>query len=167
MTTIGNTITGLELAQIGWVVKDIEASIKFLEASLGIKGFPKPEKIFAEDIGLSYYGKTVSSEWLTSQTYNNGTFIELIQPVSGQNMFQDYLDKNSLGGVQHLAYRLPVEDSDKVVAELRKQGYEVIAEVNHPIARMTFFDTYQTFGVATEIMGITPEGWKAIEQMKK
>ncbi len=109
----------------------------------------------------------MSSEWLTSQTYNNGTFIELIQPVSGQNMFQDYLDKNSLGGVQHLAYRLSVEGYDKVVAELRKQGYEVIAEVNHPIARMTFFDTYHTFGVATEIMGITPEGWEAIEQMKK
>jgi hypothetical protein len=32
---------------------------------------------------------------------------------------------------------------------------------------MTFFDTYQTLGVATEIMGITQEGWIAIEQMQK
>jgi methylmalonyl-CoA/ethylmalonyl-CoA epimerase len=32
---------------------------------------------------------------------------------------------------------------------------------------MIYFDTYETLGVATEIMGITPEGWVAIEQMKK
>jgi methylmalonyl-CoA/ethylmalonyl-CoA epimerase len=31
---------------------------------------------------------------------------------------------------------------------------------------MKFFDTYNTTGVATEIMGITPEGQKAIEKMK-
>jgi hypothetical protein len=30
---------------------------------------------------------------------------------------------------------------------------------------MKFFDTYKTMGVATEIMGITPEGKKAIEKM--
>jgi methylmalonyl-CoA/ethylmalonyl-CoA epimerase len=32
---------------------------------------------------------------------------------------------------------------------------------------MTFFDTYQTLGVATEIMGITPAGWTAIKHMEK
>ena len=42
-----------------------------------------------------------------------------------------------------------------------------MSEVDHPIARMAFFDTYQTLGVATGIMGITPQGWVAIEQMQK
>jgi hypothetical protein len=53
--------------------------------------------------------------------------------------------------------------------ELAQIGWVVpdISEVDHPIARMAFFDTYQTLGVATEIMGITPEGWIAIEQMEK
>jgi hypothetical protein len=32
---------------------------------------------------------------------------------------------------------------------------------------MKFFDTYKTMGVATEIMGITPEGRKAIDKMKQ
>lgn len=80
-----NTIAGLELAQIGWVVPDINAAVKFLAGALGVTGFPQP----------------------------------------------------------------------------------IISEVDHPIARMAFFDTYQTLGVATEIMGITPEGWTAIEQMQK
>jgi len=39
--------------------------------------------------------------------------------------------------------------------------------VDHPIAPMAFFDTYQTLGVATGIMGIKPKGLFAIKQMQK
>ena len=106
------------------------------------------------------------SDGLTTQTYNGGSFIELIQPLTGQSLFHDYLAKNPAGGVQHLAFRLPVSGFEKVVNDLIQQGYAVIGEVDHPIAQMKFFDTYQTLGVATEIMGITPEGTKAIEKMK-
>jgi hypothetical protein len=134
---------------------------------LGIAGFPQPEHIRAQDLSMTYYGNAVAGEWLTTQTYNGGCFIELIQPVSGQSMFHDYLARYPAGGTQHLAFRLPVEDFDQVTSNLRKEGYAVISEVDHPIARMAFFDTYQTLGVATEIMGITPEGWIAIEQMEK
>jgi rRNA processing protein Gar1 len=66
-----------------------------------------------------------------------------------------------------MAFRLPVSGFDQVTSDLREQGYAVISEVDHPIARMVYFDTYQTLGVVTEIMGITPEGWIAIEQMQK
>jgi methylmalonyl-CoA/ethylmalonyl-CoA epimerase len=167
MNDINNTIAGLELAQIGWVVPDIHAAVKFLSNALGIAGFSQPEHIRAQDLNMSYYGQVVAGDWLTTQTYNGGTFIELVQPVSGQSMFHDYLAKYPAGGTQHLAFRLPVSDFNRVTGDLREQGYAVISEVDHPIARMAFFDTYQTLGVATEIMGITPEGWTAIEQMQK
>lgn len=158
MHTINPTISKLELAQIGWVVPDIHVTAKFLANALGVSGFPAPEHVRAQDLNMTYYGRVVEAEWLTTQTYNGGTFIELIQPVSGQSMFQDYLSKYPAGGTQHMAFRLPVSDFAKVTADLREQGYAVISEVEHPIARMAFFDTYQTLGVATEIMGITPEG---------
>jgi hypothetical protein len=32
---------------------------------------------------------------------------------------------------------------------------------------MKFFDTYKTMGVATEIMGITPEGKEALDKMRR
>lgn len=167
MSNINNTIAGLEFAQIGWVVPDIHATVKFLESALGIAGFPPPEHVRAQDLNMTYNGKVEAAEWLTTQTYNGGTFIELIQPLSGQSMFHDYLARYPAGGTQHMAFRLPASDFDRVISELREQGYAIISEVDHPIARMKFFDTYQTLGVATEIMGITPEGWSAIEQMQK
>lgn len=160
-------MAGLELAQIGWVVPDIHATVKFLTNVLGIAGFPKPEQVRAQDLSMTYYGQVVGGEWLTTQTYNGGVFIELIQRVSGQSMFHDYLAHYPAGGTQHLAYRLPVGDFDRVTSELRQQGYELISQVDHPIARMAFFNTYQVLGVVTEIMGITPEGWVAIEQMQQ
>lgn len=166
MNTINNPIAGLELAQIGWVVPNIHTAVEFLSNTLGITGFPPAEHINAEDLNMSYYGQVVRGEWLTTQTYNGGTFIELVQPLSGQSMFHDYLAKYPLGGTQHMAFRLPISGFEKAVNELRTQGYKIISEVNHPIAHMVFFDTYQTLGVVTEIMGVTPDGWAAIEQMK-
>ena len=167
MKPVNNTIAGLELAQIGWVVPDIYSAVKFLTNALAIRGFSPPEQVRAQDLNMTYYGQVVAGEWLTTQTYNGGTFIELIQPVSGQSMFHDYLARYPAGGTQHLAFRLPVEEFDRVTKELREEGYAIMSEVDHPIARMAFFDTYQAVGVATEIMGITPEGWVAIEQMQK
>jgi len=167
MNNIKNAITGLELAQIGWVVPDIYAAVKFLENTLGIAGFHEPQHMRAQDLGMTYYDKVVDGEWLTTQTYNGSTFIEVVQPLSGQSMFHDYLAKYPQGGIQHNAFRLPASDFEQVTANLREQGYAILSEVDHPIARMAFFDTYQTLGVATEIMGITPDGWVAIEQMKK
>ncbi|MGV8091476.1 MAG: VOC family protein [Mangrovibacterium sp.] len=149
------------------MVPDIHAAVKFFANALGIAGFPQPERVRAQDLGMTYHGQAMAGEWLTTQTYNGGVFIELIQPVSGQSTFHDYMAQYPAGGTQHLAFRLPVSDFDRVTSELHEQGYAIISEVDHPIARMAFFDTYQTLDVATEIMGITPEGWIAVQQMQK
>jgi len=166
MSNINETISGLELAQICWVVPDIHASVKLLTNVLGVAGFPAPNRVSAQELGMTYNGQVVEGEWLTTQTFNGGSFIELVEPVSGQSMFHDYLTRCPAGGIQHVAFRLPVSDFEVVISDLRQQGYAIISEVNHPIARMAFFDTYETLGIAIEIMGITPEGWKAIEQMQ-
>ena len=166
MGDINKTLAALEQSQIGWVVPDIHAAVKFFQNAMGIT-FPEPQRYSAEELGISYYGKVVPSEGLTTQTYNGGTFIELIQPISGENVFSDYLNKYPQGGVQHMAFKLPVSGFEKIKSELLKQGFELMSTVDHPIARMAFFDTYKILGVATEIMGITPEGEKAIGDWKK
>ncbi|MEO6285795.1 MAG: VOC family protein [Dyadobacter sp.] len=167
MESIDNIISKLEFAQICWVVKDIQAASDFFSKSLRISGFPSPELVRAQDLGMSYLGEVVAAEWLTTQAYNGHTFVELVQPLSGQSMFHDYLNQYPAGGAQHFAYRLSVEHFEEVVGEFRAKGYAIISEVDHPIARMAFFDTYETIGAVTEIMGITPEGWSAVKQMEK
>jgi hypothetical protein len=164
MSKLNETLAQLEFAQIGWVVPDIHSTGKFLENSLRVK-FPQPHRYSAEELNIKYFGKVVPSDGLTTQTYSGGSFIELIQPLSGQSVFHDYLLQNPTGGVQHLAFRLPVSGFERVVNDLIQQGYSIIGEVDHPIARMKFFDTYKIMGVATEVMGITPEGYEALGKM--
>jgi hypothetical protein len=149
------------------VVPDIHTAVKFLANALGIAGFPQPHHVRAQDLDMTYYGKVVGGQWLTTQTYSGGVFIELVQPFSGQSMSHDYLAKYPAGGTQHMAFRLPVSDFGRIINDLREQGFAIISEVDHPIAQIAFFDTYKTLGVVTEIMGITPEGWIAIEQMQR
>ena len=98
--------------------------------------------------------------------YSGGTFIELIQPVSGNSIFQDYIDKNPAGGIQHIAYSIPVDKLNKVISEFSDKGFPVISSFDHPIAKIVFFDTRKEIGIMTEIMGITEEGEKAVQQMK-
>ena len=155
----------LNFAQIAWVVKDITASKKFFGDTMAID-LGKIGTIRAKDFEGTYYGKPSDGESLVMQIYSGGTFIEVIQPISGNSIFQDFLDKNPSGGVQHVAYRTPVANFDKVISEFEKNGFPVVSSFNTSIAKIAFFDTYKEIGVMTEIMGITKDGEVQVEKMK-
>lgn len=154
-------------AQIAWVVKDITIAERFFREAMGIGNFSKAEIIRLEEFEGTYYGEPCDAESLVSIAYSGGTFIELIQPLSGRSIFQDYLDKNPAGGVHHIAYSIPVANLDKVISEMANKAIPVVTSVNHPIASIVFFDTTKDIGVFTEVMGITEEGEKAVQKMKK
>ena len=79
---------------------------------------------------------------------------------------RDYLDKNPSGGLQHIAYSIPIAEFDKVVSEFADKGYPTVATYNTPIAKIVFFDTCKDVGIMTELMGITKEGELQVEKMK-
>lgn len=156
----------LNLAQIAWVVKDITITERFFKDTLGISKFSKVEVSRAKDYDGTYYDKPSNAENLVAVAYSGGIFIELIQPISGNSIFQDYLDKNPAGGMQHVAYKIPVAELDNVISEFTDKGLPVISRFDTPIAIIVFFDTYKEIGVMTEIMGITKEGEGEIQKMK-
>ena len=153
-------------AQIAWVVKDITVTQRFFTEAMGIGNFSEAEIIRLEEFEGTYYGEPSDAESLVAIAYTGETFIELIQPLSGRSIFQDYLDKNPAGGVHHIAYSIPVANLEKAISEMTNRGIPVITSVNHPIANIVFFDTSKDIGVFTEVMGITEEGEKAVQKMK-
>src|SRR5215813_8248245 len=104
----------LQLAQIAWVVKDINAAEKIFREAMGVRNFSKAEIIRLKEFEGTHYGEPSDAESLVSIAYIGETFIELIQPLSGRSIFQDYLDKNPAGGVQHIACSIPIADLDNV-----------------------------------------------------
>ena len=166
MDTIMTKTLGLTLTQIAWVVKDIETTLRFFQDVMGIKNFSKVDTVRVKEFGATYYGEPSNAESLVALAYTGGIFIELIQPVSGNSIFQDYIDKNPAGGIQHMAYSIPVDKLNKIISEFSDKGLPVISSFDHPIAKIVFFDTTKEIGIMTEIMGITEEGEKAVQQMK-
>ncbi len=158
---------GLNLDQVAWVVKDIKKAKGFFRNILGIDNFSSPVNIRAQEFESTYYGEPSDAEWLVSIAYSGGAFIELIQPVSGRTIFQDYLEKNPGGGVQHIAYSIPIAEFDAAISKLIDKGHPIITSLNMPVAKIVFFDTYKEFGVVTEIIGITEEGVGFVEKLKK
>jgi methylmalonyl-CoA/ethylmalonyl-CoA epimerase len=157
---------GLIPAQIAWVVKDIERSKKFFQQMLGVTNFSPTGTTRLQNYAGTYYGEQADAENLVAMAYSGGTFIELIQPVSGKSIFKDYIDNNPAGGVQHIAYSTSVTNLDRVISDFGNKGYAVVSSFDTPIAKIVFFDTREEIGVFTEIMGITKDGEKAVEDMK-
>jgi methylmalonyl-CoA/ethylmalonyl-CoA epimerase len=154
-------------SQIAWVVKDVEKSKTFFREMYGVKNFSPTAITRLQDYAGTYYGKEHDAENLVAMTYSGGTFIEIIQPVSGKSIFKDYIDNNPEGGVQHIAYSTPVANLDNVISAFERRGYKVVSSFDTSIAMIVFFDTRKEIGVFTEIMGITKEGESIVEQMKK
>ena len=157
---------GLTPTQIAWVVKDVEKSKTFFREMFGVKNFMPTGTTRLQDYDGTYYRQPADAENLVTMTLSGGTFIEIIQPVSGKSIFKDYIDNNPAGGVQHIAYSTSIANLDKVISEFESKGFNVVSSFDTPIAKIVFFDTREEIGVFTEIMGITKEGEKAVEEMK-
>ena len=158
--------SGLTPTQIAWVVQDVEKSKTFFQDMLGVTNFSPTVTTRLKDYDGTYYGEPSDAENFVTMAYSGGTFIELIQPISGKSIFKDYIDDNPTGGVQHIAYGTPISNLDKVILEFENKGYNVVSSFDTPIAKIVFFDTREEIGIFTEIMGITNEGEKAVQEMK-
>jgi len=157
---------GLKPSQIAWVVKDLEKSKTFFQEMFGVKNFMPTGVTRLQDYDGTYYGQPADAENLVTMTFSAGTFIEIIQPISGKSIFKDYIDSNPTGGVQHIAYSTSIANLDNVISEFENKGFKVVSSFDTPIAKIVFFDTREEIGVFTEIMGITKEGERAVQEMK-
>lgn len=165
-TQPANTSFGSHFAQIAWVVPDIHATEKFFREVLGIGNFVKLENIRSEENEGEYYGKPDNYVFHLYLAYSGESMIELIQPVSGNSIFQEYLDNAPNGGIQHIAYMVPVAELGKAVSELTGKGYPVVQSLNLPVAHVAFFDTRKGIGLMTEIIGLTEAGVQFVQQLK-
>lgn len=163
ITNVEAAAFNLSLAQVAWVIKDITAAERFFKETLGISiGTIETSK--ASDYNGTYYGKPSDAENLVAHGYSGGAYIELIQPVSGNSIFRDYLDKNPAGGIQHLAYTTSAEELDRVIAQFEAKGFPEVSYFDTSVAKIVFFDTSREIGVMTEILGLTKEGQRVFKR---
>ena len=121
--------SGLAPSQIAWVVKDVEKAKAFFKGMFGVSNFSPTGTTRLQDYDGTYYGQPADAENLVTMTYSGGTFIEIIQPISGRSVFKDYIDNNPTRGIQHIAYSTPITNLDNVISEFENKGFTVVSSL--------------------------------------
>ena len=96
------------------------------------------DDLSAKDTEGTYHGKPGNWVCHLHLAYTGDTQIELIQPVSGESIFQESLDKHR-DAVQHIAYWLDDADYDGAAQHLLSAGYPEIQSFKLPILRVGYF----------------------------
>ncbi len=148
-----------DMVQICVVVKNLENAMRQYSTVFGIEDFiiykvdsdnvpgitdrGEPAKSYAVQVGMARLG---------------GAVIELLEPLRGESMYQDFLDQHG-EGVHHVG--LIADHYDDAVKGFTRHGLAIT--VDGPIVgdsrtgRFTYFDTQERLGTIFELLDFPEE----------
>jgi hypothetical protein len=133
--------TDVNVDQIGIVVRDLHLMAENLYRLLGVGPFRIFEwPIEGIDPKSTYHGEPEQYRLLLGFARQGATQIELIEPLEGQNIWSDFLEKNG-PGIHH--FRIVVSDFEEKVTHLENSGFKKIASGTgaHIGSEWAYFDT--------------------------
>lgn len=146
-----------DFVQIGVVVRDLDATIKVLTEVFGMGPFrifnlPPADK---PDLPRFYYGRP--TDYTTRQAFTElgPVELELIQPIAGDSIFTDFLEKHG-PGIHHI--RFNVDRMEPVVEHLKKHdiGIAQSGQGIRPGTEWANFDTEKLIGFTIEVLKKLP-----------
>ena len=142
------SISDRKIMQVGYVVRDLEKSAAEYSKRLGIG----PWDVYtfkAPDLREAMYrGKPIDHTFLVAILWNATCQLELIQPVTGTNIYTDFLDRHG-EGLHHV--KEWVDDCQQELQEYRKRGIEVLQSGKFDEDEHYYLDTEPIFGFIYEI----------------
>ncbi|MDO9542009.1 MAG: VOC family protein, partial [Kiritimatiellia bacterium] len=133
------------MSQICIAVRDLDRAVAYYE-SLGLGPFVKPEISYTD---VFYHGRPVTSKWIMGFCSLGQIEMELSQPVSGPNIYQDFLETKG-EGIHHLGF--DVKDMDERLVRYEKMGVRVLQSGRTPSGGFAYLDTTEIGGAIFEII---------------
>ncbi len=133
--------------QVCVVVRDMEKAIKYYEA-LGIGPFLEGPSAHAVERRI--YGKDAPDAKVIGRIAKMGPIeFELLQPVSGNTIQQEFLDKHGEGAIHLCGY---TDDLQSDIAEMKEKGCDVISYASFEGgAELAYFETREIGGLILEL----------------
>lgn len=141
------------IAQIAWVVQDVEAAVHAYYQTFGVGGwtFYTYQKPFVPR--MSYRGEDANYAMRVALAYFGPMRVEFIQPARGPSIYDEFVDRHGYG-VQHLG--VLVEDMKSALADARRMGLEVIQDGAgfglDGDGHYAYLDTETRFGITFELI---------------
>ncbi len=146
------------LSQIGIYTKDINAAMRQYEEVYGIGPWLLSE---LETESCTYRGCETSIKTLIALAFSGGIQLELIQVLSGTNMYLDTLGGRE-EGLHHLGFE--VSDLEERLRACREAGIEILERGTFKHLGLTidfaYLDTQESVGVILEFLQTSLLGLK-------
>ncbi len=149
--------------QIGYVVPDVHAGVRFFKEKLGVPHFLVKEDIQGQE--QTYRGKPGDFRHSIAFGYAGDVQIELIQSLSGASTYSEFLEQNPKGGVHHLG--ILSDDYHAGVADMTGRGFKLVQSGRNGETRFAYFDVDHPIGTLMEIVCLAPAIKAAFERLKR
>ena len=138
-------LKNLKINQLGYVYKDIEKQAKIMENMTGVSKFTIFDPV---DVKVNYRGvnKTIKMKAGFGTLYDD-TQIELLQPVEGDSIYNEFLNQGR-EGFHHILYI--VDDLQAVIDKYKEAGIEIIQSGKVMTSSYAYMDTEEFMGFIIE-----------------
>lgn len=147
-----------QINQVALVVRDLDAAMRRYWETFGIG----PWKVYTYGPPLvremTYRGKPQEYRMRLALAQVGSPVLELIQPLSGDNIYVEHLDRKG-EGLHHVGVFVP--SFDEAVAEAQRQGFSVLQSGRgygrHGDGGFAYLDTEALLGMIVELIEVPRE----------
>lgn len=150
--------------QIGCVVTDIDAAEQQYAAWFGVPHWQcMPEVVFTPE-RTTYRGEPGDHAAAVSLGYTGDLQIELIQPLRGESIYSEFLERCG-PGIHHLG--LVPDDYDAALASAHDQGLVVVQDGDMDLMGFAYVETPEMGTPYLELLRPTPQILEVFASIKK
>ncbi len=161
------SLVGRSLEQVAFVVRDLGAAQRFFSQSMGIPRFYVIENFGSRATDKTFRGRPAEHNFTIAIAYSGNTQIELIQHLSGDTCYKEFLERRG-EGMQHLGFFLDDREQHQgVLAEFRKKGFSVLQSGRFGDGLYTYFDTESAIGAVMEIVYLDQRSKELMARVKR
>jgi methylmalonyl-CoA/ethylmalonyl-CoA epimerase len=142
-----------QASQLGYVVRDLQKAVEVYWHKYGIGPWHIYNCTYPEHQNTFVRGEPKPYSMRIAFARLGDTELELIQPLTGDSIYQEFLDSGR-EGIHHIGMK--GVDGPSAVARLKGQGVEVLqtGTLNHGKRRYIYMDTGEDLGVILEFFEI-------------
>lgn len=136
------------IAQVALVVKDVQKTVENYWNILGIGPWGIYEMRSPMLTELTYHGKPGQFSMKVALTKVGTTELELIEPVSGDNIYSDFIAEHG-EGFHHVQY--VVDNVDEITQMMSKKGFPLLMSGHVGDSAFAYYDTVDAFKTIWEV----------------
>ncbi len=137
-----------KFSQVAIVVRDLRASMKHFWEELGVGPWKVWTFSSANLTDMTFHGKPAEYSFMVGMGYVGDVSVELVQPLEGESIFREFLDRKG-EGVHHL--KCTSQDAESIVEKFKTNGGKVLQSARIGDAAFHYLDTESKLGFILEL----------------